>query len=59
LTAEHAPKFIRAIKSPGNQYGFEYSLENLPTVQMMTAGATPGDSDVITFRSRINLLETF
>ena len=32
LTAEHAPKFIRAIRELGSQYGYEFDLKNLPTV---------------------------
>jgi hypothetical protein len=59
LTAEHAPKFIRAIRELGSQYGYEFDLKNLPTVRTVTASPTAGDPDIITFGNRINLLETF
>jgi hypothetical protein len=49
LTAEHAPKFIRSIRDLGSQYGYEYNLKILPTLQTVTAGANAGDPDVITF----------
>ena len=58
LTAEHAPKFIRAIRELGSQYGYEFDLKNLPTVRTVTASATAGDPDIITFGTRVNLLET-
>ena len=32
LNSEDAAKFIRAIRDPGSQYGYEYDLKNLPTV---------------------------
>ena len=32
LIADHAAKFIRAIRELGSQYEFEYDLKSLPTV---------------------------
>ena len=51
LNADHAAKFIRAIKELGSQYGFEYNLKNLPTVRTVTTAAVAGDPAVITFES--------
>ena len=59
LNADHAAKFIRAVRELGSQYGYEYDLKNLPTVRTVTAAAVAGDPDVITFGSRVNLLEAF
>lgn len=59
LNADHAPKFIRALRELGSQYGYEFDLKNLPTVRTVTPAAVAGAPDVITFGSRVNLLEAF
>ena len=42
LNADHAAKFILAIRELASQYGFKYDLKNLPTVGTVTAGAVAG-----------------
>ena len=59
LSSEDAVKFIWVIRDLGSQYGYEYDVKNLPTVQTVTTGANAGDPDIVTFGERVNLLETF